>query len=96
MPGPTYSFATPQDVQALVALVESAYRGDARLVERLLKAGARPDAANHNGATPLWLAASRGDAAVIRVLLRGGANANAEPRDPNLPVGWVAYALPGK
>jgi hypothetical protein len=25
---------------------------------------------------------------------RGGGGANAAARDPNLPVGWVAYALP--
>jgi ankyrin repeat protein len=43
-------------------LLES--RGDAKLTERLLKAGAKPGVANHDGATPLWLAAMRGDRVV--------------------------------
>jgi ankyrin repeat protein len=38
--------------------------------------------ANHDGATPLWLAAARGDAAVIQALLKSGADANE-----SLPLG---------
>jgi ankyrin repeat protein len=48
----------------------------------LLEAGADVAAANRNGSTPLWLAASQGDAPIIAALLKGGADANEQ-----LPLG---------
>jgi ankyrin len=58
-------------------LHEAVYAGDVATVQRLIRDGADPRAANLFGATPLMLAATRGDAAVIRVLLDAGVPADA-------------------
>ena len=52
----------------------AAHQGDARIVERLLKAGAKPNARSANGTTPLMMGAMSGVADVARALIKGGAD----------------------
>lgn len=47
---------------------------DVDTVQRLLRSGANPDAANRYGVTPLSLAATNGSAALIQALLQAGAH----------------------
>lgn len=61
---------------ATTPLHEAAYRDDVRAVERLLRDGADPKAANRYGVTPLSLACTNGNAAIIELLLKAGANPN--------------------
>src|SRR5437763_490933 len=55
---------------------------DLPAVQRLLRSGANPSAANRYGVTPLSLAAANGNAAMIEALLKAGADPKA-----NLPGG---------
>ena len=50
---------------------------DATLVDRLLRAGAKPQAANRYGVTPIALACESGSAAIVERLLKAGVSANA-------------------
>ena len=59
------------------ALLWASYRNDLESADLLLRAGARPDAANDLGATPLWAASQNGSSAMVRRLLEAGANPNA-------------------
>jgi len=68
------------------ALHWAAYRGDADIVDVLLRSGARVDAATRLGVTPLTLACRHGSAAVIEQLLKAGA-------DPNTLMGEGETAL---
>ena len=52
-----------------------AHQGDARIVARLLQAGANANARSANGTTPLMMGAMSGVPEVARVLLKGGADA---------------------
>lgn len=56
------------------ALHWAVYQQDAKLVQALLKAGARPSARNQFGSTPLMEAASVGHTEIIRLLLKAGAD----------------------
>ena len=47
------------------------------LVERLIKAGAKVNAANRYGVTPIALACESGSAAVVEHLLKAGVSPNA-------------------
>lgn len=58
---------------------------NARLVERLLDAGADPNARGETGITPLHLAASRGDAALCSLLMARGADTGATMDDGTTP-----------
>jgi uncharacterized protein len=58
------------------ALHWAAYRGDAAIVDLLLRAGAKPSIANRYGVTPVTLAAQKGNAAVLTRLLDAGADPN--------------------
>lgn len=58
-------------------LQDAVYRDDASAVEKLLKAGADPKAANRYGATPLSLACTNGNPKIIELLLKSGADPNA-------------------
>src|SRR5438132_11274323 len=61
-------------------LQSAAYSDDLPAVQRLLRSGANPNAANRYGVTPLFLAATNGNAVMIETLLKAGANPQA-----NLP-----------
>jgi len=50
---------------------------DLEAVNLLLRAGAKPDAADRYGITPLYLAIQNGDQKVLHALLEAGANVNA-------------------
>jgi ankyrin repeat protein len=58
---------------------------NARLVERLLDAGADPNARGENGILPLHLAASRGDNALCALLIARGADRQATMDDGTTP-----------
>ena len=59
------------------ALHWAVHRDAAVIVDLLIRAGARVDAANDLGATPLHLACTNRSAAMVERLLASGANANA-------------------
>src|SRR5262245_3461904 len=59
----------------------AAYQEDVELVDRLLKAGAKPSIVNEFGSTPMSEAATTGNAAVIRLLLKAGADVNSPNRE---------------
>jgi ankyrin repeat protein len=68
-------------VDGATALHWAAYWDDLKTARLLVRAGAKPDAANRYGVTPLSLACTNGSAAMVELLLQAKA-------DPNL-------ALPG-
>jgi ankyrin repeat protein len=55
-------------------------RHDSRLVDSLLREGARPDLKDRQGVPVLQLAVAAGDLATVRVLLRRGAKVDARDR----------------
>jgi uncharacterized protein len=65
------------DADGTTALHRAAHAGDARQVRALLRTGARPDAANRYGMTPLALAAGAGHAEVVTLLVESGASVRA-------------------
>ena len=72
----------------------AAYREDVELVERLLKAGAKPSVVNDFGSTPMSEAAAVGNAAIIRLLLQAGADPNSPNREGQTAL--MAVARTGK
>jgi ankyrin repeat protein len=72
----------------------AAYREDVDLVERLLKAGAKPNVKNDFGSTPMAEAAKHGNAAIIKLLLRAGADANSP--NPEGQTALMAVARTGR
>jgi ankyrin repeat protein len=72
---------------AQTPLHDAAARDDLAAVNRLLKAGANPNATTRvDGVTPLSLAAVNGDAELIQALLAAGADANAALLDGTTPL----------
>jgi len=67
---------TPE-ADGTTALHRAVYAGDARQVRSLLQAGARPEAANRYGMTPLALAAASGNTELLALLVESGASVNA-------------------
>ena len=59
----------------------AAYKEDVELVDRLLKAGAKPNVTNDFGSTPMAEAATVGNAAIIKLLLKAGADVNSPNRE---------------
>jgi ankyrin repeat protein len=64
------------EVDGTTALHWAVRNGDATLVDRLLRAGAKGHRANRYGVTPLPLACEQGDPAIVERLLKAGASAN--------------------
>ncbi len=58
----------------------AAANGNAVMIERLLSAGADPNAALPEGETPLMAAAGTGNVAAVKTLLAHGADVNARDR----------------
>jgi ankyrin repeat protein len=73
---------TPPEADGTTALHRAVLGNDLAAVEKLLRSGANPSAANRYGVTPLSLAATNGNIAIIKTLLNAGADAKA-----NLPGG---------
>jgi ankyrin repeat protein len=67
------------DADGSTALLWATYKVDRELVRALLKAGAKPNIANHYGAAPLTEAAKLSDVDLVRLLL----DAHADPNSPN-------------
>lgn len=61
-------------------------RGDAAAVERLILAGADPNASTPRGATPLALLTKSGDRDGVRLLLSRGAHVDGRDRDHRTPL----------
>jgi ankyrin repeat protein len=59
--------------------------GHESIIKLLLEAGAKVEAKDDNGRTPLLLAAENGHEAVVKLLLE--AKANVESKD-NYPIWW--------
>src|SRR5207244_2896109 len=55
----------------------AAQNADLTTIRLLLRSGAKVNAANRYGVTPLSLAVTAGNTDVVEALLKGGANANA-------------------
>lgn len=68
------------------ALFFAAESGSPPAVDGLLAAGARPDAADVDGATPLLAAAAAGDEEIVRRLLAALANAGLQPETDALEI----------
>ena len=73
-------------------MVFAARNGHARVVDRLLAAGAKPNKADLNGLTPLATAADNGYVRVVDSLLRAGAEPDLAPnrRDRDTPLVFAA------
>jgi len=71
-------------------LLWAAHNSDAAQVDRLLKAGANPNAKNQFGATPLSEAAFSGNLAIIEKLLRAGADPDSPGADGQTALMLVA------
>jgi ankyrin repeat protein len=63
-----------QNPQRVAALHAATATRDARMVDALLRAGAKPDQPQADGFTPLHVAAAHGDAAIVGVLMLFGAD----------------------
>jgi ankyrin repeat protein len=63
-------------VDGSTALHWAVQRGDARMVESLIRAGANAGAVNRYGVPPLGIAAVDGNAEILKLLLDAGADAN--------------------
>ena len=59
----------------------SSVRGEIELVEKLLNAGANPNATNSYGYAPLHVAAFAGQTVIVESLLNAGANPNVVPSE---------------
>ena len=70
------TLANASDPDGTTVLHWAVHRADVEIVDELLAAGARVDAANRFGVRPLSLAAADGQAAIVARLLRRGADAN--------------------
>jgi ankyrin repeat protein len=68
---------TKPDADGTTPLHWAVRSNDISAVQRLLRSGANPSAANRYGVTPLSLAASNGNAAVVETLLKAGADTKA-------------------
>jgi ankyrin repeat protein len=71
------------------ALLFALWGGDPAIVESLLKAGADLAVTNHDGETPLMIAAGSGQMEVVRVLLENGANVAAKDRQQHTALSWA-------
>jgi ankyrin repeat protein len=81
------------DANGATPLHYAVYQEDADLVERLLKAGAKPSVANAFNSTPLAEAAAVGNAAIIRLLVGAGADPNSS--NPEGQTALMAVARTG-
>jgi ankyrin repeat protein len=67
----------PTSADGTTALHLAVRSNDLPAVQRLLRSGANPSAANRYGVTPLSLAATNGNASIVEVLLKAGADYKA-------------------
>ena len=69
--------AVKTDPDGTTALHWAVRRNDIAQIDRLLRAGANPNAANRYGITPIYLACQNGSAAAVSRLLKAGVSPNA-------------------
>ncbi len=80
------------DVDGSTALHWAAHRDDLVAAESLLRAGARAEAGNRYGATPVLVAATSGSAAMLEMLLDAGADPNVGLPEGETPLMRTARA----
>ncbi len=68
------------------ALHWAAYADDLETADLLIRAGARADATNDLGVTPLWVACTNGSAGMVARLLAAGADPNIAPATGGTPL----------
>jgi ankyrin repeat protein len=64
----------PVSADGTTALHEAVYKKDLALVQKLLQQGAKPDARNDYGSTPMTVAAEHGDYPIMQALVSAGGN----------------------
>jgi ankyrin repeat protein len=77
-------------VDGSTALHWAVQRGDARMVENLIRAGANAKAVNRYGVPPLGIAAVDGNSEILKLLLDGGADPNVGLSQGETPLMTVA------
>jgi ankyrin repeat protein len=77
-------------VDGSTALHWAVQRGDARMVESLIRAGANAKAVNRYGVPPLGIAAVDGNSEILKLLLDGGADPNVGLSQGETPLMTVA------
>jgi len=77
--------------QGTLAIHQSAGRGNAFLVDRMLQTGEDPDAQTPAGETALGLAARNGHVSTVRLLLDKGADPNHSSDDGGTPLHAAAF-----
>ncbi|CAF2743849.1 unnamed protein product [Rotaria sp. Silwood2] len=73
------------------ALYYACKRGYTKLVEVLLKYGARHDVVDMNGQSPLWIAAKGGHETTVHILLKHGALSDQYANDRTTPLYQASY-----
>jgi ankyrin repeat protein len=74
-------------LQVAALMCSAVYEGDARLLRRLLRAGAPAGAADYDGRTALHIAAAEGNLAMVQLLVAdGGADVRATDRWQQTPL----------
>ncbi|KAB8069702.1 ankyrin repeat-containing domain protein [Aspergillus leporis] len=66
-----------------------------RIIELLIKYGAKVDKKDSHGRTPLSWAAEHGAFQAVKLLIEHGANVNSEDKERTTPLAWVVYAGTG-
>ncbi|SMP79993.1 Ankyrin repeat-containing protein [Neorhodopirellula lusitana] len=71
----------------------AAMSNNAAMITILLEAGAKANATDDMGQTPLWLACSNADYRAVEALLAGGADASIPARSGGTPMEYVSKQI---
>ena len=95
-PAEAQNAPTREEIAVYAGLHEAAAKGDVAEIERLIKAGEKPNLQDSKSRTPLLVAAHLKQTEAVRTLLKLGANANAMDIDQYdiVTIAAVANDLP--